>query len=221
MSGLAPQKRQRLPDPGLLLAGLTAAAVFFAGLALDVGVLRLLAKPLPALVLATWVVRAGAAGIGRLVAAGLTLSALGDLLLELGRFEPGLFAFLGAHLAYTAGFVIAQARPAPLLALPFLAFGGGVFLALRAGLGSLTLPVGAYVAVICTMMWRAAARIDAGTASRAGWLGLAGALAFAASDTLIAFDRFGGGIEGVRVPVMALYWLGQWGIAASVRTAAK
>ncbi len=36
-----------------------------------------------------------------------------------------------------------------------------------------------------------------------------------ASDTLIAFDRFHAPIAGVRLPILLLYWLGQWGIAAS------
>ena len=77
-------------------------------------------------------------------------------------------------------------------------------------------PVGAYVAVICTMMWRAAARVGgpSGTA-RAHWLGLGGALAFGASDTLIAFDRFHAPMPGAAGPVMLLYWPGQSGIAAS------
>jgi len=46
-------------------------------------------------------------------------------------------------------------------------------------------------------------------------LGLAGAVAFGASDTLIAFDRFAAPIPRVRWPIMVLYWLGQSGIAAS------
>ena len=33
--------------------------------------------------------------------------------------------------------------------------------------------------------------------------------------TLIAFDRFHAPIPGASLPIMALYWLGQWGIAAS------
>ena len=41
------------------------------------------------------------------------------------------------------------------------------------------------------------------------------ALAFAASDALIAFDRLHAPMPGASVPIMALYWLGQSGIAAS------
>ena len=40
-------------------------------------------------------------------------------------------------------------------------------------------------------------------------------VAFGASDTLIAFNRFAAPIPGVRWPIMILYWLGQSGIAAS------
>ena len=40
-----------------------------------------------------------------------------------------------------------------------------------------------------------------------------GAILFAASDTLIAFDRFHAPIVGVRYPIMLLYWAGQLGIA--------
>jgi uncharacterized membrane protein YhhN len=46
-------------------------------------------------------------------------------------------------------------------------------------------------------------------------VGLAGAVAFGASDTLIAFDRFSAPIPGARWPIMVLYWLGQAGLAAS------
>jgi hypothetical protein len=66
------------------------------------------------------------------------------------------------------------------------------------------------------MMWRAAARVGSlGTSALPALLGLAGAVAFGTSDTLIAFDRFHAPMPGVRWPIMVLYWMGQWGIAAS------
>ncbi len=52
-------------------------------------------------------------------------------------------------------------------------------------------------------------------------LGLAGAIAFGASDTLLAFDRFLQPITGVHFPILVLYWLGQWGIAASAALGAR
>ena len=94
--------------------------------------------------------------------------------------------------------------------------GLGAFAILRPGLGAMAVPVAVYVAVICAMMWRAAARVGSpGTPALAAALGLAGAVSFGASDTLIAFNRFASPIAGVRWPIMILYWLGQAGIAAS------
>lgn len=207
-------ERSRLAGLALAVIGAVAALVYLAGPAAFPPAVLLVAKPLPALALATWVALRSRAALGRLVATGLVLSAAGDALLEAGRFLPGLLAFLAAHLAYLAGFLSAAPRPALLRALPFAAWGVGVFAALRPGLGEMTLPVAVYMAVICAMMWRAAARLG-GPAPRAARLGLAGALAFAASDTLIAFDRFHAAIPGVGSPIMILYWLGQCGIAAS------
>lgn len=198
----------------LALLGVAAALLYLGGLV--TGLPRLALKPVPALALSTWVALRCRQPLGRLTAAGLVLSALGDVLLDAGRFLPGLFAFLAAHVAYVAAFLSVARRPALARALPFVAWGAGAFALLGPGLGSMTLPVAVYVAVIMIMMWRAAARVaSAGTPALAAALGLAGALAFGISDTLIAFDRFDAPIAGVRLPIMLLYWLGQWGIAAS------
>ena len=115
-----------------------------------------------------------------------------------------------------AAFLAVERRPALGRALPFLAWGLGALALLRPGLGPMALPVALYVAVICAMMWRAAARVGSpGTPALAAALGLAGAVAFGASDTLIAFNRFAAPVSGARWPIMVLYWLGQSGIAAS------
>ena len=111
----------------------------------------------------------------------------------------------------------AETRSALARAIPFAAWGLAAYAVLRPGLGAMAVPVAVYVTVVCLMMWRAAARVS-GSAPLAPWLGLAGALAFAASDTLIAFDRFHAAIPGAAWPIMILYWLGQWGIAASTMT---
>jgi uncharacterized membrane protein YhhN len=202
--------------PVLAGIGIATALLYFVGLATAFPDLGIAAKPFPALALAVWVALRCPRLLGRLTAAGLTVSALGDLLLEMGFFLPGLLAFLTAHVAYVAAFLSADRRPALGRALPFLAWGAGALALLRPGLATMAVPVAVYVAVICTMMWRAAARFGSpGTPALAAMLGLAGAVAFAASDTLIAFDRFGAPISGVRWPIMILYWLGQSGIAAS------
>lgn len=205
----------------LAALALGAALLYFVALALGVPLLRLLAKPVPALALAAWVNRRVGDRSGRLVASGLGLSAAGDTLLELGHFLPGLVAFLLAHVAYVAGFVASDRRPALARAIPFAAWGVAVLAVLWPGLGPMAGPVSLYVVVICTMMWRAAARLGGATPARAAGLGLAGALCFAASDTLIALDRFHAPVSGARWPIMLLYWLGQWGLAASAVLACR
>jgi uncharacterized membrane protein YhhN len=74
------------------------------------------------------------------------------------------------------------------------------------------------MAAIGAMLWRAAARVGArGASRRAEWSAIAGAILFAASDTLIALDRFRAEVPGARYAVILLYWAGQLGLALSAR----
>jgi uncharacterized membrane protein YhhN len=208
--------RRVATGPILAGVGIATALLYFVGLAAGLPALCLATKPFPALALAGWVFWRCRDRFARLTTAGLALSALGDGLLEVGRFLPGLVAFLCAHLAYAAAFLVADRRPALGRALPFLAWGMGALALLRPGLGSMAVPVSVYVTVICFMMWRAAARVGSpGTPALAAALGLAGAVVFGASDTLLAFNRFAQPIPGAGWTIMLLYWLGQLGLAAS------
>ncbi len=205
-----------LPGRRLVAVGFAGALAYLVGLALPSATLRLATKAVPVLCLARWVLTGVAGPLARFVATGLLLSAGGDVLLELGLFLPGLAAFLLAHVAYALAFLADSSRAAGWRALPFALYGAGLYLLLRPHLGAFAVPVLAYAVAISVMMWRAAARIDGfGPASLPAWLGLAGAVLFAASDTLIALDRFRGSIAGVGYPIIVLYWLGQLGIAAS------
>lgn len=198
----------------LLTIAALAVTVFFGGLWTDTVALRLAVKPIPALCLLGWVLTARAGRYGLLVAVGLGLSALGDLLLEIPAdlFVFGLGAFLVAHLAYI-GATLTDARALhPLRLIPFALWCGGLYLWLLPGMGDLVLPVGIYVVVIGTMLWRMAARADGSLPTT---LGLIGAITFAASDSLIAIRKFGADFTGAREAIMALYWAGQLGIAAS------
>jgi alkenylglycerophosphocholine hydrolase len=199
----------------LLAVGLGAAALYLLGLALPSPPLRLAAKAVPVLCLAAGVASRATGALSRLVVAGLLLSAAGDLLLELGRFLPGLAAFLAAHVAYALAFLSETRRPALGRSIPFALYGIAVFLFLLPGLGAQAGAVLAYTVAICAMLWRAAARVGASGRADGAWLGLAGALLFAASDTLIALDRFHASLPWARYPIILLYWLGQLGIAAS------
>ena len=200
-----------------------AAATFAVGVALDLYVLRLAVKLVPVLAMIVWIARRAPRRRERdLVIAGLFASLAGDAFLELdpaGLFVPGLVAFLIAHVFYVASFTTTTRALALPRALAAYAYGAGIL----ALLGPMLVPVSLYTAVICTMLWRAAARVGQ-VERRAAWLTLAGAASFAVSDTLIAFARFGGayfdadlrGSTAWRLAIMTLYWLGQWGIASAL-----
>jgi hypothetical protein len=67
------------------------------------------------------------------------------------------------------------------------------------------------VPVLCLVLW------VLGAPKSAYRNRLAGAILFALSDTLIAFDRFHSPVAGARLPIILLYWAGQVGIAMSAR----
>lgn len=202
-----------------------AALTFAVGVALDLHALRLAVKLLPVLAMIVWLVRSAPRDRERdLLVAGFVASLAGDAFLELdpaGLFVPGLVAFLIAHVFYVAAFTRSARTLALPRALPAYAYGAGVLALLAAHLGPMLAPVAVYTFVICTMLWRAAARVGV-LHPRAAWLTLAGATSFAISDTMIAFGRFGGAYLDAdvrsstawRLGIMSLYWLGQWGIAS-------
>jgi alkenylglycerophosphocholine hydrolase len=162
-----------------------------------------------------------AAIVGRrspLVCLGLVASGAGDALLDLGRFLPGVGAFALAHAFYFSAFLKAESGLCVWRAVPFVAWGAIAFNAISGRLAEMTLPVAVYVAVICAMMWRAAAQAWP-SPRRLAWMGFAGALLFGASDTLIALSRWRPGFAASGMAIMALYWGGQTLIAAWGRAA--
>jgi alkenylglycerophosphocholine/alkenylglycerophosphoethanolamine hydrolase len=181
------------------------------------GGLWLVVKPLPVLCLVWWVLGAPKSTYRNRLAVGLVLSAAGDVLIE-WSFVAGLAAFLLAHIAYIAAFLADTKRPRLLRAVPIAAYGTGMTAFLWPGLGDMRPAVVAYVIAICSMVWRAAARVGQSGVPRPGeWAGLSGAILFALSDTLIAFDRFHTPIPHARILIILLYWAGQVGIASSAR----
>jgi len=203
------------------LAGvaIVAALLYLAGLAVDAPALRLPSKPVPVLALAALVLSGRRDGYATALAGGLTLSALGDLLLEVpGHFVAGLATFLCAHLAYTVAFVREERRLRIARALPFALWLLGAFVWIRPGLGEMTVPVVVYMLAIGTMTWRAAARMGGAASDDAGArAALVGAILFGLSDTLIAIDRFRAPLPAAPYAIILLYWAGQAGIAASAR----
>lgn len=168
--------------------------------------------------------RAEAAGW---VLAGLVLGAVGDVLLMFDArraFLGGLVAFLLGHIAYVIAFATLAAPAtwlagpmALLVAIPALA-GAVVLRWLWPHLGSLRLPVIAYVLVISVMVVGGAAISVHGSAlgARGDALATAGAVAFYASDLTVARDRFvAKGVENKLIG-LPLYYGAQLLIAWSV-----
>jgi len=176
-------------------------------------------KALPVLLLA-WAVASGdaPARYRDLLAAGLLLSALGDVSLVFpGGFLAGLTSFLLAHLCYIAAFIGgAKGGPgATLVALALTAFAGGMVTYLWPHVSRLRGPVVAYVAVLTTMAWCAVARALAPGALMGAGAAAAGSLSFLVSDGVLAVDRFARPFAGAHGVVMVTYYAAQLLIAAS------
>lgn len=172
----------------LLVAGLIAALDWIAVARGDERAERI-AKPaaLAALIVAAAIAGAASSPTGLLLLAALAASLAGDwLLLPPVRFTAGLVAFLAAHVAYLALFLLGdlQVGSAALGVAAtsiLLATAGRPILAgaARAGMGG---PVIAYFAAICLMA-------IAATASGSP-LAAAGAWLFVVSDAALGWDRF-------------------------------
>ncbi|MBI5369068.1 MAG: lysoplasmalogenase [Planctomycetes bacterium] len=152
-----------------------------------------------------------------LLAAGLLFSLAGDvfLMLPADRFLAGLASFLVAHLCYVAAFFSGAPAASVTASLPYaagyLAFAAGVLALLWPGLGTLKLPVAAYVAAICAMCTGAVARGHADHSL----LAPIGATLFLLSDGVLAVNRFRFPFAAARPLLFFLYVAGQCFITAS------
>ncbi len=205
----------------LLRVALGGAAAYVLAWLFDWHVLAVLAKPVPVLCLLGFLLPPRTRD-ARLVAGGLLLSALGDVLLETGSilFLPGLCAFLMAHVLYVAAF-FGRTRTLHLRRLlPVALATSAIFLWLAPQLGAMRLPVLAYVVVISVMVWRAAAQLGEDTSGGLRpFLATLGAILFAVSDVMVAYTRFVDPEAALKLPLMLLYWLGQTAITGSSRRA--
>ena len=207
-----------------LILAVMGAGTYLYGLSLHATLLCLLSKPVPVLALLGWLQDARPSPYRRWISLGLLFSLLGDILLAWPQdlFVWGLGAFLFAHLAYLKAYLVDCRRPALLaLALALLA-GVSLFSVMAAkGLGDLLIPVAVYALAISAMLWRALARLGTRISKGSAWLAAAGALAFVASDSLIGIDRFVLPFGAAPYLIILSYWLGQWGITASVFSQGK
>lgn len=209
----------RTPGPLLVRLGLAAVAVYFLAYILGWQDLALISKPVPVVCLLGFLIPPRTRDAAW-IAAGLLLSALGDVLLEASPalFVPGLVAFLLAHVCYVGAF-LGRTRALHLVRLGIVAgFTWGAFSVLAPHLGAMRGPVIAYVIVISAMLWRAAAQIgEDPTGNLRPLLATVGAAIFAISDIMVAWSRFVDPDAGLKIPLMLLYWAGQLGITASSR----
>ena len=147
--------------------------------------------------------------------AALACSLVGDILLMLpsDRFVAGLGAFLLAHLCYLAGFLTRgpTAMGFAVAAVVVVVLVAPVARRIVQGLGprsSLRGPVVAYMVVISAM---AAAAL-----SSARPLAGVGAVLFAGSDAMIAWNRFVRPFPAASVAIMVTYHLGQAALVLSL-----
>jgi uncharacterized membrane protein YhhN len=139
--------------------------------------------------------------------AALVFSLAGDVFLMLPRdlFVPGLAAFLIGHVCYIVGFwtdppgAAAIAIAALVVIVAVLPVARRVLIALDAP--ELRPAVAAYMVVISAMV---ASALASGVA-----LAATGAVLFAGSDSLIAWDRFVRPLAWAAVVIMVTYHLGQ------------
>ena len=159
-----------------------------------------------------------------LVGIGLVFSLAGDVFLMLPGdwFVFGLAAFLLAHLCYVVAFAPGSSGQAKLVAcLAYAAVAAANLIGLLPRVpAELHVPVLAYVAVLMLMGALAAARGwslrgDARLGASARLAAIGGAL-FVFSDSVLAWDRFGGGIPLAPLWVLAGYYASSWCIARSV-----
>lgn len=155
----------------------------------------------------------------RRILIGLLFSCLGDVFLvyKENYFELGLLMFAIAQIEYARAF---GWRPFnPYAGVTFTIIGSVVFFYLKPHLtGVMVYLVSLYLTLICTMGWRAVARVqffdDLWTWTKL--CGCAGAVLFIISDLTIALDRFICEIPFSHTIIMFTYYAAQLGITLSV-----
>lgn len=215
--------RTRSTQTVLIAAGgILAAILYMLPLTDSITWLSVVLKPIPVLCMALWLAVQPRKGRYQwLVIVGLVLGAAGDVLLELeGLFIFGLLSFLLGHVAYILAFLQDSRKLFAGRALIAYAYGVIMFavLLLAGDLGGMTIPVAAYVIVICTMLWRGLSRLGvSGVKRRSAQAGAVGSVLFTISDSVLAFTMFVAPVPLSSWIIMLTYWGGQLGVALSAK----
>ena len=211
---------------------LLAALVNLAGVALGHKLLIFTTKPLLMPLLAVWLIvetqDRWLQPLKNMMLAGLAFATLGDTLLLFGDqpmyFMLGLAAFFCTHLCYIGGFLAVRRwnngflRAQPWQVLPFAAYAFGLVWSLWPGIpAAMKWPVSMY-AVVITIMALSVVNLRKSISTNIYRITFAGALLFMLSDSLVAWDKFGGS-EAIHlgVAIMVTYIAGQFLIAMGGR----
>jgi len=153
-----------------------------------------------------------------LILVGILFSLAGDIFLMLPKnlFVWGLVSFLIAHLFFIAGYIArAGVHMHWWLLTPFVLYGVGLLYLLWPHVGDLRLPVLVYALVLLAMGWQAA-ELWWELRDLAALLAMLGAILFAASDSILALDKFRAPIARRDLLIMSTYYSALLLIAWSV-----
>lgn len=180
---------------------------------------------MPALMLLLFFGNSTGAGNG-IIIAGLFFSWTGDILLLFENKDPlffigGLISFLTTHVFYIIYFLKTRSsqtsllRNQPWMAALVAAYGVSLVLFLSPHLGEMKLPVTIYAAVICAMVI-CSLHVFTKTNKPANILFVAGAILFAASDSLLAVNKFYKPFAGAGMMIISTYCVAQLSIVMGV-----
>ncbi len=179
-------------------------------------------KPLTSLLFILTALSGGVGGVyGAWLLAGLILCLVGDVaLIPKSRrwFMVGLVAFLLGHVCYIVAFnsLVLFTSLNFIMAGLILLVSSFVLFKFWPHLGSMRIPVVAYIIVISLMVWSAwAVFFNAGAPSTARWLIALGATSFYFSDVSVAINTFVKPSFTNRAWGLPLYYLGQFLLAFS------
>lgn len=190
----------------IIILALLSMILFFIGEYTDNYLLRLITKPLP--IIGMLVLLKPANNYSKFIFGGLSLSVIGDVLLEYNAslFVYGLVAFLLAHIAYIIAFFKRSNKIALLPLIFLMIYGVVIYWMLYPGLGNMAHPVLLYLIVILIMCWRAFAQANFNTNAI---FSVAGSVLFVISDSLFALNKFYVEIQYAVYLIMITYWSAQ------------
>ncbi|HYC84538.1 MAG TPA: lysoplasmalogenase [Chryseosolibacter sp.] len=177
-------------------------------------------KPMLMILLGAYYLAASSSDRSVTVLGALLFSLVGDvLLLKDEYFIGGLICFLLAHLFYILAYAQHQEIPDDdrglrgvqriRLAFPIVLAGTGLIVILYPVIGDLRIPVMIYALVITIMVLKALYRYGR-TSTTSFVLVFGGAVLFMVSDSMIAIDKFLGGVPAAGFWIMLTYIAAQY-----------